>query len=271
MRNNNYNTGSAFSVSSFFLVLFIVLLSKTLFAQEDCKIGYLHGQGYTTDIQSVTATSSGQFTIVLSLKHDTCGPPACNEINHYAVQAIPGTYSNVSAVFVSVGSGNPTINLGPDIGGVPFQGFRITGLGNFGSGPGEILVTYTLTGGLQNQRTLVKAGNSSMPVDFSIAVFQSVLDCNNQSIFPYYTPPADGKSFSLIGPELTSLYETYIATGNVISNDIFNIVGSTVLIEITAIQGQLPALLALVESSGYGMTSVEVYEKIGRASCRERV
>ena len=121
MRNINYNAASAFSLSSFFLILFTILLSKTLVAQQECEIGYLHGQGYTTDIQSVTAVGADQFIIVLSLKHDNCGPPACKKINHYAVQAIPGTYSNVSAVILSGSSGNPNINLGPNIGGVPFQ------------------------------------------------------------------------------------------------------------------------------------------------------
>ncbi len=53
------------------------------------------------------------------------------------------------------------------------------------------------------------------------------------NILPYYPPPANGKILnSIIGPELTSLYQTYTSTNNAVSNDIFQIRGSEVLIEV---------------------------------------
>ncbi len=244
MKKNHYNIQNYRSVGYYLLIIlpFLLFIPARLVAQADCEITKEHGQGYSTTVQSVTELENNKFTIVLSLKHNDCGPPACKKINHYAVEAAPGTYSNISAVFVSGGSGNPSINYGPNIGGVPFQGFRIAGLGNFGQGPGELLVSYTLTGNFQDQKVQVKAASYSLIVNFSSANFQSVLDCSNNSIFPYYPPPVNGKSFTLIGPELTSLYETYTATGEVISNDIFNISGVNVLIEITAAEGQSGAL-----------------------------
>ncbi|NTW26077.1 MAG: S8 family serine peptidase, partial [Lentimicrobium sp.] len=261
MKKNNCDIQYFRSVIFSFLIVlpFLSIVPTKLAAQADCEIIKNHGQGYSTTIQSVTDIGNNKFNIVLSLKHNDCGPPACKKITHYAVEASPGTYSGISAVFVSGGSGNPTINYGPNIGGLPFRGFRITGLGNFGQGSGELLVSYTLTGSLQNQRVQVKAANYSLIVNFSAADFQSVLDCSNNSIFPYYPPPVNGKSLTLIGPELTSLYETYIATGEVISNDIFSITGENVLIEIVAIEGQFGALLSLLQSPAFGLTNETVF------------
>jgi len=59
--------------------------------------------------------------------------------------------------------------------------------------------------------------------------------CNSSgsNIIPYYQPPKNGKlDNSVIGPELTSLYNSYIATGTATSNFIFQIDGSKVLIEV---------------------------------------
>lgn len=56
-----------------------------------------------------------------------------------------------SKVFITIVEGNfnyNNIDLGPDLGGDPFDGFRVTGTGGFGNGQGgEFDFTYTLSGG----------------------------------------------------------------------------------------------------------------------------
>ena len=62
------------------------------------------------------------------------------------------------------------------------------------------------------------------------------------NIIPYYTPPPGGKvNKSKIGAELTSLYETYIFDPDnfiSVSDNIFQLNGSEVLIEVVSASGQ---------------------------------
>ena len=73
----------------------------------------------------------------------------------------------------------------------------------------------------------------------------------NGNIFPYYTPPPNGKDATVIGPELTSLYNTFIATGTAESNIIFQINNNKVLIDIKIKSGFYSTLLNLV-TANYG-------------------
>ncbi|MEZ5195706.1 MAG: S8 family serine peptidase [Bacteroidales bacterium] len=238
-----------------FASLIITLSSNSLLAQDDCTLEKDHGQGFSTAISNVTDNGNNSYTIVLDVKSNGCSG-SCKAMAHYAVQAQPGTYSDVFVTLISGNLNYNNIDLGPDLGGTPFQGFRITGTSGFGNGnPGEFLVTYTLTGGLQTQQALVKAGNKDLIVTFSAAEFQEFIDCNSSNIFPYYAPPTGGKLVnSLIGPELTSLYNTYVSTGTANSDNIFQIDESTVLIKVFALDGMYNDLLATLTSSVYGMT-----------------
>jgi len=76
------------------------------------------------------------------------------------------------------------------------------------------------------------------------------------NILPYYTPPPGGKlENTLIGAELNSLYETYILTDSAVSDDIYQISGENVLIEINVIEGQYDVLLSMLIND-YGLTVV---------------
>ncbi|HPE58286.1 MAG TPA: S8 family serine peptidase, partial [Bacteroidales bacterium] len=237
------------------LLSLLFSVSNFLFSQNDCTVTLDHGQGYTTAIQSVTLSGPDTYDIVLNVKHNGCSG-SCKAMARYSVEADPGSYTNVSIEIIEGSFNYSNIDLGPDLGGDPFQGFRVTGTAGFGNGvPGEFTISYTLTGGLQDQQTLVKAGNKLLTVSFSIADFDAVLNCNNSNIFPYYAPPDGGKlDNSLIGPELTSLYETFQATGTAVSDNIFQIDGSTVLIRIFALSGQYSNLLDTLTSPAFGLT-----------------
>jgi len=241
-------------VSALLLLAFILASVFTVNAQDNCEIAKLHGEGYTTTISSVTDNGDNSYTIVLIAENDGCA--GCKKLNRYSIEADPGTYSGIS---VEVLSGNFTyanIDYGPNLSSDPFQGFRINNANGMGNGQAaSFSLTYTLTGGLQDQQFLVKAGSYNLIVSFSAAEFQSVLNCQNQNIFPYYNPLENGKSYDLIGSELTSLYYSYLDNGSYISDDIFQIVGNSVLIEIYVLEGQYDSTLNLLASPAYGLTS----------------
>ena len=72
---------------------------------------------------------------------------------------------------------------------------------------------------------------------------------------PYYPPPDGGKSFNLIGSELSSLYQNF---GNVLDSakTIFIIDQGTVQIEVIARQGQYQNLLNLLQTPAYGISNL---------------
>lgn len=83
--------------------------------------------------------------------------------------------------------------------------------------------------------------------------FATLVD--DQVIFPYYPPPTSGKVNDLVGSELTSLYYN---AGNVsdITQNIFIISGSTVMIEVIAKAGKVSQLLSLLRTAPYGLTDL---------------
>ena len=244
------------------IILVAFVIPYTASSQSACSPVLSHGAGFTTSIESVTylgtdQNGDDQHTIVLRIENDGCTDPECKSLNQYSVEALPGTYSNISHATIS---GNITyggINMGPQLGGVPFEGFRISNINGIGNGlAGVFTITYTLTGGLQDQRTHIKASDYENTVQFYVYDFQKVLNCDAiQNIIPYYAPPDSGKILnSLIGAELTSLYNTFVAYDSVSTDDIFLIVDSTnVMIEVYALEGEYDNLLALLQTPSYGM------------------
>jgi hypothetical protein len=74
-------------------------------------------------------------------------------------------------------------------------------------------------------------------------------------VLPYYPPPTQGKIHNIIGAELNSLFHNF---GNV--NDdgktIFVLDNNKVLIDVIAKQNKVAELLALLQTSDYGMTNL---------------
>jgi hypothetical protein len=243
-------------VSLIFILFFSVKTFPAAIIIEDCKITKTHGQGYATTITSVNENDDGSHTITISVSNDGCAAPGCKELSHYSVQALPGTYSDISVEVVSGSMTYGSIDMGPNLGSDPFTGFKINNISGIGGGSaGEFLITYTLQDGLQTQKTLVKAGTSELIVTFSLAEFEALLGCEEENIFPYYAPPEGGKLLnSLIGPELTSLYNAYINNVAVVSDNIFRVDEENVLIRAFALPGQLNSLAAILTSPEYGMT-----------------
>ena len=100
----------------------------------------------------------------------------------------------------------------------------------------------------------MRAASSQLIVSFSSTDFQSVQYSTN--INPYYTPPENGKiiTTSLIGAELTSLYNIYSTQGTYVSDDIFEIVGTNVRIEVIARDNKYNELYNLLLTPTYGLT-----------------
>ncbi len=248
-------------------LLFLLTVSSQLQAQDNCGISASLAQGYTTTLSEVIANANGTHTITLIVENNGC--TGCKKLNRFSVQAAPGTFSNVVVEVLSGEFTYANIDLGPNLGGDPFQGFRINNTNGMGNGAAaSFAVTYTLTGGLQSQQTLAKAGSSLLYATFSIADFQAVLDCpedeeEEQDIFPYYNLLEVQKIYDLIGYELTSLYQTYMADGTYISNDIFQIVGENVLISVRTTDGSFQDALNLLLTPNYGLTEVTGDEASG--------
>ena len=244
----------------FFFVfsMLFAFISISLKAQTDCEISKFQGQGYTTTLTSVIDNGNGSYNIVVIVSNDGCPGPQCKKLNHYSVEADAGTYSNISVLVISGSFTFANINYGPDLGGDPFDGFRINNANGMGNGQAaSFSLAYTITGGLQDQRFLAKAGSDDLIVSFTVAEFESALDCEGQNIFPYYTPPAHGKISNLIGAELASLYNTYMAGGSYASDDIFQIVGTGVGIDVIVKNGKYDSTLALLATPAYGLTLPE--------------
>jgi LruC domain-containing protein len=167
-------------------ILLLFLFSVTTFASQTptCSITKQNGSGcFSTTLTSVTANIGGTYTIVLTVVNDGSPGPACKTLSHYSVEADQGTYSNV---LVNVVSGSMqydhTIAMGPNLGAsTPFQGFKIDNTSSIGDNhAGVFTVTYTITS-LQNQQTDASAGGEDQIAAFTIADFQQVLNCPNQT------------------------------------------------------------------------------------------
>jgi hypothetical protein len=223
----------------------------------DCGVSEYHGQGYTTTISAVTDNGDGTKTIELTIDRESCF--FCLLMTQYAVEADAGTYSDIEVESLDGESLNANISLGPYLWGIPFQGFRINNtVGMNNCQAVGFKLRYTIEGAFQDQQVRLKAWFHNYTVSFAAEDFQSVLDCQNPvvenpDILPYYPPLEGGKSFDIIGSELTSLNSTYAQTGNYISDDIFQVVGTSVLISIQTQPGQYQAALDLLTTPAYGL------------------
>ena len=210
--------------------------------------------GYTTSITNVIANTNGSHTITLTVLNN--GSSGCNKLDHLYIQATPGTYSNISVQSLSGSVTYSSINMGPTLPGVSIQGFKIYNISGIGNGlAASFAVTYTLSGPLQSQQVLLKTTSPTLTASFTAANFQTVQDClnpPNTGIEPYFDPYAN-KLYDIIGVELTSLYWTYLNTGSYISDDIFQIIGSSVRVTIRTKPGQHANALSLLLTPTYGL------------------
>ena len=174
--------------------------------QESCTVTKENGGGFFTTISSVVNNGSS-YTIVLTVDCNGCPGPNCKALSHYSVEAVPGTYSNVS---VNIISGNMTysgIDMGPNLGCDPFDGFKIDGTNHIGDGEAGVFeITYTITS-LQDEQTSAKAGKNHQLASFTASEFQQVLACN-----PTNNPP------DAVDDNYTTNVNTPVS-GNVMTND----------------------------------------------------
>lgn len=103
--------------------------------------------------------------------------------------------------------------------------------------------------------TVNRGGYYFLTVSASGCTYQdSVLVIKNECILPYYPPPTSGKTYDLIGSELSSLLanNSYADT----AGHIFQLYSGKVAIEIISIEGQTQTLLNLLQTAPYGLTDV---------------
>jgi LruC domain-containing protein len=178
-----------FKVQSLAL-LTLLLFSTNIYAASvpTCSIKKQNGSScYWTTLTSVTTNISGSYTIVMLVEVDGSsggnGGAGCQALSHYSVEADAGTYSNVNWSRVTGSVSFTGIDMGPNIGNSQTfsSGFKLDGPSNFGDNhAGSFTLTYTISS-LQDQRFAAKAGNYSNDASFTIADFQSVLNCSHQT------------------------------------------------------------------------------------------
>jgi len=181
-----YNIISA----GFVIGLLFMISASTSQALNPCDVTKVNGGGFSTTIQSVICNPGGTYTIILRVQHNGCPGPICKELSHYSVEADPGSYSNVSVTVISGGMTYTNIDMGPNLGSDPFDGFKVDGTNGIGDGmAGIFTISYTLTS-LQNQQTSAKAGTHAQLASFLIAEFESVMNCNGTGCNPIVGPTA---------------------------------------------------------------------------------
>ena len=256
LRTKNINR--SFFIKLAFLSCCFVLMSANVMTQSFCAIPKDHEMGYISSIESVVLNSDSTHTIKLRVQHSGNSEPGWKALNHYSVEADVGTYSDISYETVYGDVSHNGINMGPNLGGWNKDGFRIASISGIGPGmPAIFLITYTLTGGLQDQWTMAKAKGNTLEVFFPVEDFEAVLECN-VTLAPYYAMPDGGKiedSTNKIGPELTALSE-YL--GIPFSNEIYQIVYDNpdylVIVDLFPVDGKYELLLS--DTASYGLTFV---------------
>ncbi len=237
------------------LALLLIFSFTSANATENCLVSKDHGQGYTSSISLVTDNGDGTHTISLYITQE--GPASCKKLKRYSVEAETGTYSDISVTVLTGNMQYSGITFGPFLPSDPFTGFRLNNISGIGHGQsGSFVITYTLSGGLQNQRVKAKFAQGDQTQSFTQEEFQWSQDCAyppptpDSDILPYYEPLPEGKSFDIIGSELTSLYNN---PGTYESNYIFQIDQTKVLILILTKPGQYANALSLLTSPAYGL------------------
>ena len=96
-------------------------------AQSYCSPVHPHGGGFYTSIHKVISVENG-FRVTLRVMHDGCSDPDCKPLNQYSVQAEAGSYSDVFYEEIAGDVSLNGINLGPQIAGWSYTGFRISSI-----------------------------------------------------------------------------------------------------------------------------------------------
>lgn len=211
-----YKTNNKFPV----LILFVLftLITMQIFAEQKsiCEVQKSLGGGYMTTIASVQCNNADHsHTITLRIEHSGCSGQDCPAITSYSVQAADSTYSSVIVSILYGGFSFSGINLGPVLPGDPWDGFRLEGITGIGNGnAGVFTITYKLTGPLQAQQVLARAGSTTLTASFTVQDFQSVKTC-------YHTDCTGG---GFTGPtanndNASTLVNTAV-TINVLANDV---------------------------------------------------
>ena len=193
-----------------FSILTVILPFNQAFSQngkDDCTIEKHIKNGYYAAIWSVIDNGDNTYTIQIKVRNDGSGGD--QELSHSSFEATPGTYSDVDVVDKSSNFNYGSIDLGPNLGGDPFQGFKVDNTGGIGNGvDGWFIVEYTLDSPFQDQYVLVKHGGNRDKVKYYASEFQQVLTCMTST----NNPPV------AVDDNYTTPINTTVS-GNIMAND----------------------------------------------------
>jgi len=165
--------------TSLIAILFLLTINTRAAKYEITKA---NSEGFTVTIESVVDNLDDTYSIVLRVANTGRNAFSCKELSQFAVEALPGTYSNVSLSLVAGTMSYASLNEGPNLGTEPFQGFKYVGIKDIGRDKaGTFTVSYTLNGNLQDQRISCNTGSNSWIVRFSVKDFENVRDLNKSN------------------------------------------------------------------------------------------
>lgn len=254
------------------LSLLFMFISINLKAQSFYSSPIYLEKGFSVRIYSVTQTEGvdtaedtddDTYEIVLEVSHNGRSEGGWNGLNHFSVEAEPGTYSEMGFTNIYGDVSSNGINKGPKLGGWNKDGFRISSINNIGPGkPRVFLVSYTLSGSLQNQYVMAKAGKEKLEHQFMVADFESVKDSEIGGVYPILVNGKLEDPNNKIGPELTALANFNFPP--LMSKDIFEVVEknniSYVVAEFIPSEGYTTTDLINVLKTTYGL--IEVIEDV---------
>ena len=162
--------------TSLIAILFLFTINTRA---EKYEVTKANSEGFTVTIESVVDNLDDTYSIVLRVANTGRNAFSCKELSQFAVEALPGTYSNLSLSLVAGTMSYASLNEGPNLGTEPFQGFKYIGMKDIGRDKaGTFTVSYTLSGNLQDQRVSCNTGSYSWIVRFSVKDFENVRDLN---------------------------------------------------------------------------------------------
>ena len=196
-----------------------------------------------TNTASPVATTAGTYTVTVTNPANGCTATDVTlvTIDNVAPNANAGADNVISCAFLTRQLNGSSSTSGVTFNWIPTSGGNITSATNIANPTINAVGIYTLT--------VTNPANGCTATD-AAQIFQG------PCIFPYYPPDPSGKVSAVIGSELTSLFYNFNPTVSDTLDNIYQIEDDSVYIEVISLAGQYNTLLAMLQTTAYGITDL---------------
>jgi hypothetical protein len=209
---------------SILIIAFIFTLTVNA-KTTNTEITKANSEGFTVSLESVVDNMDSSYTIVIRVANNGKNSFTCKELSDISIEAMPGTYSNIN-IFAIMGDVTfSSFTDGPDLGVVPFQGFKYNGFKNLGRDKsGSFKIIYTISGNLQDQRISLSTGLNNWIVRFTTKDFENIMNINKANIAKIKNSDIDYL--------MQNTSKNTINTKKNVKNDIFSTEGQFLAVDI---------------------------------------